>query len=227
MSKQEQVLVTVNQPSIHWSTGDYIHIDENINEAWMEEVLSRGQFVDRWLAEEDKTIVQIIPYVVVLSPDLKIFSYQRKGGGEGRLEGKHSIGIGGHINPIDKRKKTVNGQEVLRQETIIEGACREVIEELVLDYKYVRKHIRQIGVMYTPNCQDFDKSKPGPSVHEVHLAVIFGMQLQSYDVPVREEDHIINYKFVDKPTNLEKYENWSQEVWKNAEKIKSLFDNCA
>ena len=51
--------------------------------------------------ETDPTYKQIIPYVLVVSGD-KILRYLRsKTGGEGRLHGLYSVGIGGHISNED------------------------------------------------------------------------------------------------------------------------------
>lgn len=52
--------------------------------------------------EEDESIKQIIPYVVVrgVTPGT-VLSYSRKGGNEGRLDRMRSIGIGGHVEESD------------------------------------------------------------------------------------------------------------------------------
>ena len=58
-------------------------------------------FLPRAQAEHDPCYKQIIPYQVFRS-DKKIFVYRRgKQIGEGRLAGRLSIGIGGHINRLD------------------------------------------------------------------------------------------------------------------------------
>src|SRR5690606_104411 len=52
--------------------------------------------------EEDPTLLQPIPYVVVTrmaGENRQIFTYERlAGGGERRLHGRLSIGVGGHMN---------------------------------------------------------------------------------------------------------------------------------
>ena len=58
-------------------------------------------FMDRGTAEEDPSHKQLIPYCVFRCGD-KILHYTRgKAGGESRLHAKISVGVGGHINPID------------------------------------------------------------------------------------------------------------------------------
>ena len=62
-----------------------------------------NKFVERYRAEEDESLKQIIPYVLFVSGD-SVFSYVRgKAAGEKRLVGNRSIGIGGHINPAEEQ----------------------------------------------------------------------------------------------------------------------------
>jgi len=221
---EEKVLCCNNTPSIHYSTGDYFHIEDGGNEAWIAEVSSSFNFIDRWLAENDSTILQLIPYVVLYSPDFRIFSYQRKGGGEKRLDGLRSIGIGGHINPIDHRvkiKHNSNGLDI-KWDTVFQGAIREVIEEIDINGAYVKQNLRQVGTMYTPVSQDKQDFKPGPTAGQVHLAVVYTLPVKDLGVKVREIDNLIDYKFVDNPTDLTKYERWSQLVWQKIDEIKQI-----
>jgi predicted NUDIX family phosphoesterase len=176
------------------------------------------------MAEQDASILQLIPYVVLVAPDLKVFSYQRRSGGESRLDGKHSIGVGGHVNISDLKIKTVNkkGQMVISWDTVVNGAVREVVEELELDEDYVRENLRMVGTVYTPNSSDNEQSKPGPTVGQVHLGIIYTLPLTSKAVVVREEDQMINYKFVNRPADLQKYERWSQLVLQKIDEIREI-----
>ena len=52
-------------------------------------------------ADQDRRYKQIIPYVLIICND-KILRYRRgRGGGETRLHGLYSVGIGGHISEED------------------------------------------------------------------------------------------------------------------------------
>lgn len=60
-------------------------------------------FLPRAVAEHDPAFKQLIPYQLFCWAD-RFFVYQRGGGvGEGRLAGRFSLGIGGHINSGDTR----------------------------------------------------------------------------------------------------------------------------
>ena len=51
-------------------------------------------------AESDPAFKQWIPYVVIRNPWGELAAYSRRGG-ESRLKGLWSVGVGGHVNPID------------------------------------------------------------------------------------------------------------------------------
>lgn len=71
--------------------------------------------------ESDVRYKQIIPYVLVCDEEQKTLTYRRHGT-EQRLHGLYSIGIGGHVNEIDRREAVF--------ESILAGTGREVMEEL-------------------------------------------------------------------------------------------------
>ena len=65
-------------------------------------ISSEGFFLPRPTAEESPQYKQIIPYVAVVRKD-EVFATRRlKKGGESRLHGLMSLGVGGHINEADR-----------------------------------------------------------------------------------------------------------------------------
>jgi predicted NUDIX family phosphoesterase len=62
-------------------------------------------FLRRAWCEKDTRFLQLLPYIFfwkLVGDEIHIFVYQRgKGVGEGRLAGGCSIGVGGHVNPLD------------------------------------------------------------------------------------------------------------------------------
>lgn len=205
--KEEKVLVTANTPGIHFSLGDYFHPLLDGSEGWKDEVIRNSKMVDRWLAEQDNTILQLIPYVLCITKDGKILSYQRKGGGEGRLEGKHSVGIGGHVNTEDLPEN----KNIPTWHTVLAGAVREVTEELEIEEEYVRFNLREIGTVYVPSDDGGDKVGPGPNVGEVHLGIVYMLPIDEA-VTIRDNEGMIKPKFVSTKTTLSKYEQWSQKI---------------
>lgn len=60
------------------------------------------QFRPRAAVEEDEAWLQIIPYVVLRDGRGAVWAYARQGG-DGRLLGRRSVGVGGHIEEADQR----------------------------------------------------------------------------------------------------------------------------
>jgi len=216
---EEQVLVTKNLASIHpisrvelynFET-DYVHLSPHDKE-WEKSVLSNCSFVPRWMAERDSSIVQLIPYVICVTKDNKILSYRRKGGGEGRLEGKRSIGIGGHINYADNLAVNRN-IKTITWNTILFGAAREVEEELGIDKTDIAKNLVEVGLIYTPlDGKDKCITYSTPPVGAVHLGIIFILGIDD-SVSVKDSEGLISPKFLAKtPKNLNTYETWSKMI---------------
>lgn len=219
------IFVTKNVPSIHYGASDYIHI-EGHNEAWTEEILEGSSFVERWLAESDKKILQLIPYIICLDSDGNILSYRRKGGGEGRLEGRRSIGIGGHINDSDKIIKGNNLTEHLNKtktentwEIVICGAIRELEEELGLSPKYSRQGLKQVGTIFTPT--NGENTSALPRVGEVHLGIIYTLGI-SNTITVKASEGLVEPAFLLDTPDLSEYELWSSMILDNIDTIKDI-----
>lgn len=101
---------------------------------YLEPILDRknNRFHERFRAEEDESLKQIIPYVLFVA-DRTVFSYVRgKGAGEKRLVGNRSIGIGGHINPADEQL-LFPAAAASDMASYLEAVRREIAEEVVVD----------------------------------------------------------------------------------------------
>lgn len=68
----------------------------------MELIASEGLFLARPVAEESPAYKQIIPYVAVVRADEVFCTRRLNKGGEARLHGLMSLGVGGHINETDE-----------------------------------------------------------------------------------------------------------------------------
>jgi predicted NUDIX family phosphoesterase len=129
-------------------------------------VTIHGRFLDRPIAEEDPAVKQLIPYVVVRDGALVYLMERTAAGGDARLHGKASIGVGGHLNPVD------GGGDPLT-----DGLRREWSEELVADWK---PEFRLVGLLN-------DDSNP---VGSVHLGVVFEVEAAGRPVEVREREKL-------------------------------------
>lgn len=82
----------------------------------------------RFVLETEPDFLQIIPYVLVKKGDEYLAYVRTTNGGEDRLHGKVSIGLGGHIDAPDFNFGEHGEVDFMR--TVKEGARRELVEEL-------------------------------------------------------------------------------------------------
>lgn len=127
-----------------------------------------ARFVERALAEKDPSYKQLIPYVILKHGDT-VFSYVRgKAGSEERLAALRSIGIGGHIEPVDDGLFT-DWSEVYRA-----GADREVAEEVRVDCPYTE----EVAGLINDDANE---------VGRVHLGIVHVRELERPAVTKREQ----------------------------------------
>jgi predicted NUDIX family phosphoesterase len=129
-------------------------------------VAAQGRYLDRPLAEESPQWKQLIPYVVVRDGPLTFLMERTSAGGDPRLHRKASIGVGGHLNPVD------HGQDPL-----MAGLAREWAEELEAGWE---PEFHLLGLLN-------DDSNP---VGSVHLGVVFEVDAGGRPVHVRETDKL-------------------------------------
>jgi len=129
-------------------------------------VKEHGFYVDRAAAEDDAGLKQLIPYVVVRDGDRVFLMERTDAGGDPRLHHKASIGVGGHLNPVD------DGADPLDA-----GLRREWAEELAADWD---PEFRLVGMLN-------DDTNP---VGSVHLGIVFVVDAAGREVRVRENDKL-------------------------------------
>jgi len=128
----------------------------------LERIYEAGHFADRARVEEDPSLKQIIPYAMVVR-DGQVFRFRRRGGGEQRLIGLASVGVGGHVNPPDAG------------DVILDALDRELTEEL---YVPETRQVELLGLL----------NDDTTAVGAVHLGVVARVTVGAGDVRVREEE---------------------------------------
>ena len=131
----------------------------------VERIESKGFFVERREAELCPAWKQAIPYIVVAHEDRILELERLPKQGETRLHGMRSIGIGGHINPID-----LEGDRGL----VRNAAIRELSEELEID---ALPSLQPLGLV----------NDDGTAVGAVHVGLVFGVRLGS-EPRIRERE---------------------------------------
>ena len=135
---------------------------------------NNNRFHERYLAEDDPSLKQIIPYVMFRCGN-EIFSYVRgKQAGEKRLVGNRSVGIGGHINPEDEQLLALAPAASSDIGHYLEAVRREIAEEVIVDGEIDPVIVALIN----------DDSNP---VGQVHFGIVHLCNLDAKSVRKREQ----------------------------------------
>ncbi len=147
------------------------------------ERLSRGFFTPRAAAETDPRLKQIIPYGLVTWTDQVFLMRRTRRGGESRLHGLRSVGVGGHVNPVDSddhRDQHRPQADPLagKGRRLLEAALlREVGEELILEGPVSTE---VIGIL----------NDDSNDVGQVHFGVVYRLVTERPSVRVREVEQL-------------------------------------
>jgi predicted NUDIX family phosphoesterase len=165
---------------------------ENIEEL-MDRVHKNYSFLQRDKAENDTNFKQIIPYAFITYEDYFYVMKRLPKQNETRLHNKVSIGVGGHINPIEE--KSINIVEA--------GLMREIDEEVKLS----KDHIKSIELKGIINDDTNEVGK-------VHLGFVYQITLTRKECQVAETDKIVG-EWVHKNQINDYYsemESWTQII---------------
>jgi predicted NUDIX family phosphoesterase len=151
----------------------------------LERAGTRGGYYPRPEAEQDTSIKQIIPYLVLRDGDRIFLMKRTKAGGDARLHDHYTIGVGGHLNPGDG--------------SILGGLAREWREELAADFV---PEFEFVGLL----------NDDSVAVGKHHLGVVYLADAAGRDVQVRET-HKLSGSF--EPNEIvmavyDRMETWSQ-----------------
>jgi predicted NUDIX family phosphoesterase len=195
MAREEQVLVV--ERKVLEQAGMFQGLTLDV-ERYMNKLFAPGilRFMPRPQVEADPAYKQLIPYVI-MSNDGKYLTYVRgKRAGETRLVGNRSIGIGGHINPVDNEVPLFDTDFRQMYLTAVE---REVAEEVSVE----ANHTDQIVALLNDDSNE---------VGSVHLGVVHYWILDAPKVS-RREQMITKIAFMS-PAELHELrdtmETWSQ-----------------
>ena len=142
---------------------------------------------------------QVIPYVIVVVGD-KIVSYTRMPkGGESRLHGKVSFGLGGHVDLPDAMLDDKERFDIIN--TLVAATERELDEELI-GWAVAEYPTPQPVGLLVENATEVDR---------VHIGVVSVMRLD--EAPTSGEDEIgeVELLTIEELTErADRLENWSK-----------------
>ena len=122
-----------------------------------------GRYEPRPTMEQDPSFKQIIPYLVLRDGSRYFLMQRTAAGGDPRLHGRYSIGVGGHLNPGDGG--------------LLGGLRREWDEELVAGFVPPFRLVALLNDDTTP-------------VGAVHLGAVYLADAAGRPVAIRETDKL-------------------------------------
>ena len=157
-------------------------------------VRAASEYRPRWEVEDDPSLQQIIPYCVVHLPhdDTYLLTRRLRRSSERRLHHLYSLGIGGHVNPVDGGAG----------DPIVGGLRREWGEEIRCSSPATARLVAALN----------DDSSP---VSRVHLGLVFLVEPTLGFVDIREVNKLEG-ECLTLPAMRRHYlsmESWSQLVF--------------
>jgi predicted NUDIX family phosphoesterase len=147
-----------------------------------------GRYEPRAEMERDPSFKQVIPYLVLRDGPRWFLMRRTDAGGDPRLHGRYSIGVGGHLNPGDGG--------------LLGGLRREWSEEVVADFV---PEFELVGLLNDETTE----------VGGVHLGVVYVADAVGRPVTIRETDKLTG-SFAPTPdvaAVADRMETWSRLVF--------------
>ena len=154
-------------------------------EAFVAALERDGRYERRLEMERDQSFKQVIPYLVLRDGERFFLMQRTAAGGDPRLHGRYSIGVGGHVNPGDGG--------------LLGGLRREWSEELIAEFV---PDFRLVGLL----------NDDTTDVGAVHLGAVYVGDAAGRPVAIRETDKLTG-SFVDPDAVAavaDRLETWSR-----------------
>ena len=161
MTAEELVLV-VPRASVMADPG-WLGIRSADQAAFEALVAADGRFEPRATAEHDRSLKQVIPYLVLRDGPRYFLMRRTRAGGDARLHDRWSIGVGGHLNPEDR--------------DLAGGLRREWREEIEADFV---PDFELVGLL----------NDDTTDVGSVHLGAVFVADATGREVAIREVEKL-------------------------------------
>jgi predicted NUDIX family phosphoesterase len=190
VSAAEQVLV-IPRGAIMADPG-WLGVSSDQLEGFEALVAREGRFVPRAEAEVDRSLKQVIPYLVLRDGQRYFLMRRTRAGGDARLHDRYSIGVGGHLNPGDG--------------DLAGGLRREWREELVADFD---PEFDLIGLL----------NDDTTDVGSVHLGAVYVADAAGLPVAIREVEKLSGHFASPAEVGevLDRLETWSALVFEHLE----------
>ena len=197
MSKWDEQILVVNRKELFNNEENHFYGFIQKNDEKTKKIIDTFKSYEvkrRGDMEEDSSYKQLIGYVLLKDANTnEVLVYKRLvGGGEARLHGKASVGIGGHMNEVE-------GKTIFEMLKI--NAARELNEEVGVSEEEALNNLHFIGLI------NDDKTEVG----QVHVGVVYECKVDKSKVEVKEDDTlVIKWMTANEAKEEENYETWSE-----------------
>ena len=148
--------------------------------------------------EEDPSYKQLISYCIIANQDETLVYKRLTGGGEARLHGLLSIGVGGHMNDVEDESKIDDKLRI--------NASRELNEEVGL----TEADVKNIEIHGLINDDDNEVGK-------VHIGLVLKVEVDKDSIVNKESDTLeLNWVKNDLLETMSPYESWSELIIRDA-----------
>jgi len=198
---EEEVLVFPAKVLHDYYDFEGFHANTPVYKNLLRDIRESSCFMPRSEVEDDPSLLQPIPYAYVYGWKPGALVYERnKSGNEARLHNRYSIGVGGHINPVDDQ-----GGNIFTM-----AATRELIEE----FRFVGDRARN------PQPTDFNIRgfirRTDTPVNSVHFGIIYAFASPTEQIEGASSDvNVVGWRSLDQLRTDEIYsrlEDWSRDV---------------
>ena len=197
MSKWDEQILVVNRKELFNNEENHFYGFIQKNDEKTKKIIDTFESYEvkrRGDMEEDSSYKQLIGYVLLKDANTnEVLVYKRLvGGGEARLHGKASVGIGGHMNEVE-------GKTIFEMLKI--NAARDLNDDVGVSEEEALNNLHFIGLI------NDDKTEVG----QVHVGVVYECKVDKSKVEVKEDDTlVIKWMTADEAKAEENYETWSE-----------------
>lgn len=194
----EQVLCVPTR-DLYAKLGAWRGLRKPASEVW--QIIARKSiFKPRALLESDPSFKQLISYTLFISGKRAFVMKRLNTQGEKRLRGLLSVGVGGHMNPVEEIKWPGRRRIGDLKNLVGLNTLREIREEVILAGN------PSLGIIGFLNDDENE-------VGQVHLGVVSVVHLPSPILAVRETDKMIGtWVELGKLSSMGTFETWSSLV---------------
>lgn len=197
MNKYDEQILVVKRKNLFDNEKNFFNGFLNIENEKVKNIIENFKNYEikrRGNMENDFSYKQLIGYTIIKDKNTgEILVYTRlSGGGESRLHGKSSVGVGGHMNDVENK----NILDIVKI-----NAAREIEEEIGINISLIINNIRLVGLINDDSIE----------VGKFHIGLVYIAEIDKKNVIEKEKDSLlIRWLNTSDAKKISNYESWSE-----------------